>query len=453
MYFLLAMLAYIFYSQTSKSKYLYYALASFTLSLLAKAQAVTLPVVLLLIDYFLERKPDLKMFLEKIPFFILSLVFGIIAILAQKAEGAINPVGISVTSSLFYAQYSIWVYLYKLFLPVNLTCLYSYPVTARGGVPFWIYLSPLIVVILLFLILKTWKKYPPACFGLLFFLVVIFPVLQFLPVGQAIVAERYSYIPYFGLFFIIAVLFVQFRGKLISSRGKKFMNYAGIGILVILSLLTFSRTKIWANSVTLWTDVMEKNPACTDAYVNRSYMYIQYKQYDKAIQDCNDGLKLDSNYFKFYLNRGTAYRDLGDFGPALKDFNRAIQKNPKSFDTYLDRGILYTDRFNQYDNGISDFKYFLKFRPSDKNGYYNLAVAYYKKQRLDSALFYCQKTMELDPGFGSAYYICGLVYAVQKDFMKAYECGLKAQSLGFSLDAAMLEDWRQKANLIVPKLN
>ena len=75
MYFLLAMLVYVYYNQTRKSRYFYYTLAFFVLSLLAKAQAVTLPVVLLLIDYFMERKPDIKMFLEKVPFFALSLFF------------------------------------------------------------------------------------------------------------------------------------------------------------------------------------------------------------------------------------------------------------------------------------------------------------------------------------------------------------------------------------------
>jgi len=452
MYFLLAMLAYIFYNQTRKNKYLYYTLVCFTLSLLAKAQAVTLPVVLLLIDYFVVRKPDIKMFLEKIPFFALSLIFGIIAIMAQKTDDSINPVGISVLNSFFYAQYSIWIYLFKLILPVNLTCLYNYPFTAEGNVPFYIYLSPVIVVLLFITIIKTWKKNPAICFGLLFFLVVIFPVLQFLPVGQAIVAERYSYIPYIGLFFIIAMLFVQFRDLMKSSGNKKTLNYSGVGVILLLCLLTWNRTKVWTDSISLWTDVMEKNPSCLSAYVNRSYMYIQYKQYDKAIKDCNDGLKIDSNHYKLYLNRGTAYRDMAIYDLALKDFSIAIKKNPRSYDTYLDRGILYTDRFNKFDSGIYDFKYYLTFRPEDINGNYNLAVAYFKKQNYDSSLYYCIKTLELSPDYTGAHYVSALVYAVKQDFAKAYEHGSRAQTLGFVVDQALLENWRSKANIIMPEL-
>ncbi|MCX6269426.1 MAG: tetratricopeptide repeat protein [Bacteroidetes bacterium] len=452
MYFLLAMLSYTFYNKTSQQKYLYYTLGCFLLSLLSKAQAVSLPIVLLLIDYFMVRKPGAKMFLEKIPFFALSLVFGIIAIKAQDADGSINSFNIPVVNSLFYAQYSVFVYLFKLFLPINLTCLYEYPVTEDGGVPFYIYLSPIVIIVLLFILLKTWKKQPSIFFGLLFFLVVIFPVLQFLPVGRALVAERYSYTPYIGLFIIIAVLFVQLRDRIKSSGNKKTLNYIGIGVILTLCILTWNRTKVWGDSVSLWTDVMQKNPSCMSAYINRSFMYIQYKQFDKAIQDCNDGLKIDSSQSKLYVNRATAYRHLALYDLALVDFTAALRENPKSYDTYQERGILYTDRFLKFDSAISDFRYFLKFRPDDKHGNYNLAVAYYKKQNYDSALYFCAKTLELSPDYADAYYIRAITCAARMDFAKAYEYGTAAQSLGYTMDKGLVDGWRKKANIIIPDL-
>ena len=452
LYFLLAMLSYIFYVRTREKKYFYYTLACFLVSLLAKAQAVTLPVVLLLIDYLLARKTDAKMFMEKIPFFALSLLFGIIAILAQKADDSINPVGLSLVNSMFYAQYSIAVYLFKLLLPVNLTCLYEYPFTAAGEIPFYVYLSPVIVVMLFIIIWKTWKKSPETCFGLLFFLVVIFPVLQFLPVGKAIVAERYSYIPYIGLFLIIAVLFVKLRDRMKSTVYKKTLDYLGAGVILTLCLLTWNRTLVWADSVSLWTDVMQKNPKCMSAYINRSYMYMQYKENEKAIKDCDEGLKIDSTQYKLYINRGTAYRNLAAYDLALTNFTAAILKNPKSYDTYLDRGILYTDRLNKIDSGISDFRYFLKFRPDDIHGNYNLSVAYYKKPNYDSSLFFSEKTLVLSPDYPDAHYMCAIAWAAKQDFVKAYEHGSKAQSLGFGIDSKLLDSWRKNANIIIPDL-
>jgi hypothetical protein len=450
MYFLLSMLAYIFYNQTGKNKYLVLALVGFVFSLLSKAQAVTLPVVLLLMDYYFGRKPNLKLFLEKVPFFALSLIFGIVAIMAQKADDSINPVGISLVNSLFYAQYSIWVYLYKLVLPINLTCLYNYPFTDDGGIPFYIYLSPTILVLIAVVLFVTYKKHREIFFGSLFFLVVIFPVLQFLPVGQAIVAERYSYIPYIGLFVVVAVLFKRFREQLKTTGNRSLLNYFGIGVLILFGILTMNRTKVWADSVSLWTDVMDKNPKCLAAYVNRSYMNIQYKNYDKVIADCDKGLAIDSTHYKLYINKGTAVRHVGMYEEAVKEFTTTIRINPQSYDSYLDRGIIYTDNLNQVRKGISDFRYFLKYRPENKNGNYNLAVAYYKLQEYDSALYYCNRTIELANDFAGAYYISAIVYDVRQDFPKAYEFGSKAQTLGYSIDPALLEKWRKNANVVVP---
>ena len=453
MYFLLSMLAYIFYNKTGRNKYLLMSLVGFVFSLLSKAQAVTLPVVLLLIDYYFERKPSVKLFLEKAPFFALSLIFGIVAILAQKADDSINPVGISLVNSLFYAQYSIWVYLYKLLLPVKLTCLYNYPFTDNGGIPFYIYLSPSILILLAFVLYKTYKNHKAIFFGSLFFLVVIFPVLQFLPVGQAIVAERYSYIPYIGLFVVVGVLFVQFRDSLKTSDKKNTLNYAGVGAILLLCILTFNRTKVWADSVSLWTDVMNKNPKCLAAYVNRSYMNIQYKNYEKVIADCDKGLAIDSTHYKLYINKGTAFRHLGMYEEAVKEFTTTIRINPQSYDTYLDRGIIYTDNLNQVRKGISDFRFFLKFRPENKNGNYNLAVAYYKQQVYDSSLYYCNKTIELANDYAGAYYISALLYDIKQDFAKAYEFGSKAQTLGYGIEPALLTKWQKNANVLVPNFN
>jgi tetratricopeptide (TPR) repeat protein len=452
MYFLLAMLAYTFYSKTRRNKYLGLTLLAFLFSLLAKAQAVTLPVVLILIDYLLARKPDARIFLEKVPFFILSLVFGYVAILAQDADGSVNSLGLTVFESLFYAHYSIWVYLYKLVLPVNLTCLYEYPVTAGGGIPWYIYISPVILPILAFVLLKTWKKQPPVFFGLLFFLVVIFPVLQFLPVGRAIVAERYTYIPYIGLFIVMAVLFSWLKEKLKTRNSKNLLNYTGVGALLVLCLLTFNRTKVWGDSVSLWTDVMEKNPVCMSAYINRSYMYIQYKQYDKALKDCDEGLAIDSTQFKLHINKGTVYRHLGRYEEALHEFSAALRKNPQSADSYLDRGIIYTDGIQKYDSGIADFRRFLKFRPDHQDGNFNMGVALYKNQEYDSSLHYLAKTLEISPGFPNAYYIRALVYAAKQDFAKAYENGATAQSMGYSVNKELMEGWRRKANIVLPDL-
>ena len=448
LYYILALISYVFYCTRKKIGYFLLALLFFVISLLSKAQAVTLPLILLLIDYYLSRKFTVISILEKVPFFLLALACGIVAIFAQKADNSINAVGLTGFSSLFYGFYSIWVYLFKLVIPVHLNCLYEYPFTGSGNVPFYIYLSPVIVLLLVVTLFLTWKKQPYITFGILFFLFAIFPVLQFLPVGQAIVAERYSYIPYIGLFVIAGFGFEAIRKKMNANR-KRMITYAGFVVIFLFFIFTWSRAAVWKDSVSLWTDVMEKNPKSVTAYINRGYIYNQdpYKQYDKAIKDCNDGLKVDSNSFKLYINRGTSFRKLAMYDLALADFSKAIQKNPKSYDTYLDRGILYTDQFAKYDLGIADFREFLKYSPNNKDGNYNMGVAFYKKSVYDSSMVYTQKAIAISKDYAAAHFLCALLYAMKNDYSNAYYHGSQAQILGFSMDQDLLKNWRVKANI------
>ena len=369
-YYLLSLIAWLFYLEKKKTGYFLLAILFFIFSCLSKAQAVTLPVVLILFDIFLARKFSMKLILEKVPFFLISLIFGIVAVFAQKASHYINPLGIPVAQSLFYAPWSLCIYLFKFLLPIGQTGVYEYPVAASGGPPLYVYFSPLVFLFLALAIWKYQKSYPVVTFGLLFFLVTILPVLQFLPVGGAVAAERYTYIPYIGLCFMAAFFFWEYRTKAIPKTRTLF-DTGGIFILILLAILTWNRAQVWKDSIALWTDVLEKNPSSIQAYTNRAFIYNEKKEYDKAIRDLTDGLKLDTNDSKnlnFYGSRAFIYKKTGKYDSALYDYSAAIRKNPGNLKPYFDRGILYTDRFGKYDLGIHDFKIFLQKFPEDIDG-------------------------------------------------------------------------------------
>ena len=397
MYFFLSLISYLLYLQKGKISFFILALIFFLFSLLSKAQAVTLPFALILTDYFLARKFDWKIVLQKIPFIILSLFFGIIAVFAQKATNFINPMGIPLYESLFYAPYGFCIYLIKFLLPFYQTAVYAYPVTLQGTVPFYIYFSPLIFIAFAFAIWKTYKEDRHITFGLLFFLSTIFPVLQFLPVGPAIIAERYTYIPYIGLAAIAAISFWKKRTTMTVQR-KKLVDVVGMLIILFLIILTWNRCMVWKNSVALWTDVMEKDPRCVSAYINRAFIFNENKQYDDALKDLSNGLKIDSTNFTLYKSRGIIYDNTGKYGLAMMNYSKAIKYNPEEYKCYFLRGILFTDKFAKYDLGIADFKKFLTHSPDDLNANFNLCVANYKKGSFDSARVYCLKALRLNPG-------------------------------------------------------
>ena len=453
MWFMLSLIAYLFWLEKKKFRYLALVVIFFIISLLAKAQAVTLPLVLLIIDYYYARKFNVRTIFEKIPFFLLSFGTGILAIFAQKADNAVNVLHLSRLTSIFYGQYSLGVYLFKLVIPVNQRALYEYPLNPDGSPPLYLYFFPLLVLAIAFVIYRSWKKNKYISFGFLFFIFTIFPVLQFLPVGEAIVAERYSYIPFIGLFIILAMAFDRWRHK--ATEGlKKILTYCGAGVIILFVLLSWGRIQVWKDSVTLWTDVMEKDPKSVTAYINRGFIYNQddYKLYDKAMKDCNDGMKIDSNNHKLYINRATSYRKLGMFDQAVADFTTSLKKDSNDYQPYLDRGVLFTDNLGKFDLGIEDFKSYLKHRNDNKDVLYNLGVAYYKKGTYDSSMVYLKKALKIDSNYAGVHYLCSLVYALKNNYKAAYDHGAQAQSLGFSIDPALLKDWQQRANIVSPQI-
>ena len=453
LWFLLSLIIYLYWLQKKTAGYLVLSILCFIISLLAKAQAVTLPLVLVLIDYYYERRFTLGTVLEKVPFFLLSLGIGLLAIAAQQADNAVNVFHLSRVTSFFFGQYSLGVYLFKLIIPINQRALYEYPLNPDGSAPFYIYLFPLLLLAIAFVIWKTWNKNRFIPFGLLFFLFTILPVLQFFPVGEAIVAERYSYIPFIGLFIIIALGFDRLLQK---SKGtlKNILLYGGAGVIILFILFSWGRIQVWKDSVALWTDVMEKDPKSVTAYINRGFIYNQddFKLYNKAIQDCNDGMKIDSNNHKLYINRATSYRHLGLNDLAVADFTTALKKDSTDYQPYIDRGVIYTDLLNKFDLGIADFKSYLRHRSDNKTVLYNLGVAYYKKANYDSSMAYINKALQIAPDYAEAYYLCALLYALKNDFKNAYAYGSQAQSHGFATDPELLKGWQQRANIISPQL-
>ena len=439
-YFFLSLLSYLFYIQKKNLFYLFLALIFFLFSNLSKAQAVTLPIVLVLIDYFNNRKFDSKTVFEKIPFFLLSAIFGIVAIFAQKASHYINPLGIPVFQSLFYAPYSLCVYLAKFLLPINQTGVYEYPLTAHGTLPFYIYFSPLIFLVILILVWQTWKNQKYVTFGILFFLATIAPVMQFLPVGDAVVAERYTYIPYTGLGLIVAIAFWEYVPKMAPSI-KRILIVAGIFLLVALLALTMNRTMVWKDSIVFWTDVLEKNPRCERAFTNRAFMYNEKKDYDNALRDLTNGIKIDPTDSKkqnFYASRALIYSKTGKYDSAVLDYSTSIKQTPDNFKLYLYRGIIYTENLKKYDSAIQDFKYYLKGNHEDKDGIFNLGIAFFFKNSLDSAKKYLTKSVEINPANGNAHNFLAYVYYRNKNYPEAYNHGKLAKQYGVNVDSVLM---------------
>ena len=291
-FFLASYIVYLKYLTSEQKKLYVFSLLLFCLSLLSKAMAASLPVVLLLTDYFKGRKINAKALLEKVPFVLLSIGFGVVAIWAQKSSGATEVVNFGLLERIVFACYGFSTYIVQLFFPLHLSAYYPYPIKSTESVPAHYYLYPalfIVMMIALFYSLRSTKKF---FFGVGFFAITIFLVLQLLPVGGAIMADRYSYIPSIGIFYLAGEGF-----NLLLNKKLRVPAFALLAIITVLfSVRTYTRSTIWKDDLTLWNDVISQDQTVPIAYNNRGLIYLNQGKNDTALRDFNKAIDLKPDY-------------------------------------------------------------------------------------------------------------------------------------------------------------
>ncbi|MBN8703992.1 MAG: tetratricopeptide repeat protein [Bacteroidetes bacterium] len=390
LFFLLGIRAYLQYIASSTNKHYFFVIMFFLLSVLSKATSVVFPIVLILLDYLLMEKIELKKWLNKLPLLAISIAFGFLAIKAQSDTPAMGVrVDYNFLDRFFLGCYSFALYIINAVFPIKLSAYHPYPVMQAGRFSFLVYLSviPVIAVVgLLIYYLKQRHKLP---FVLLtFFLVTIGLLLQFIPVGFAIIAERYTYLPFIGLFALIAFYWHRF------AKQKKYFWIAPIMYSLVLAFISFDRCKVWQNSLTLWTDVIEKYDKAELAYLNRGIIYAGSGQIQKGYDDFNKAIESYPDYLQAYNNRGLAKYDLGNVQGSIEDFNKAIQIDSTFYESLNNRGLSFLT-LKQHDKAFSDFNAAIKFKPDFALAYYNRGNAFAELGEIEKAKVDIQQAANL----------------------------------------------------------
>ncbi len=424
-FYIASLCVYLLYIKPGKRRKFYVlSLVFFILSLLSKGQAVTLPVVLFLIDYFKGRKFDKALYLEKIPFLLLALGMGILAVIAQKESGAITDIPVfPLPIRILFAAYTLLAYLFKLILPIKLSAFYPYPALAgTTSYPVIYYAAPVVLLLLLFVAYRFFRKNKTVVFGVAFFIVNIFLLLQILPVGGSMMSERYTYLCYIGLFFIIGQAF----SYVWESSSKKISSYKFLFAFVLLiysgfqAYGTHERNKVWKNSEVLWTNVIKQFPRAVIAYGNRGSYYQKAGKIDVALVDFNEALRLKPDHPETLINRSDVYRVKGQYDLSIEDCNKALAAKPGYPGAYMNRGIAYCI-VGRYDEAFSDFGKVIAQDPKNSNVYCNRGNLYDMKGMLDSALADYTNAIRLKSDYSEAFYNRGKTYMRKQDFQTAIE--------------------------------
>ncbi len=380
-FYLTSVITYIRYATSRKAYFYALSLTLFALSLLSKPMAVTLPVVLLILDYYPLKKRvfSIKTLAEKTPYFILSFGASLGALLSQSSGGAISSFEVFSTSKrlvlhLFNALYGYAFYIVKTLWPVRLAPLYPY--TANPEILSFKYIGAAVLVIAITIVTIYYRKRTRLYIALwAYFIISLLPVIGIVQIGAQAAADRYTYLPSLALALPLGLIagwaFASKRGK----GGRVAAATVTAVILVILALLSINQTAVWKDSLTLWNHELALYPnTVAGPYNNRGYAYRTLGKYDESIKDFTRALEIDPYYRGAYNNRAYSLQMLGDYDHAVSDFSRAIRLMPTDVWALNNRGAALgaLGRFNE---AVSDFDAVIKINPRDAGAYINRATA------------------------------------------------------------------------------
>jgi tetratricopeptide (TPR) repeat protein len=389
------------------NKHYLLALGFFVLALLSKPMAVSLPIVLLILDWHpFDRIRSWKTFqaacVEKLPWFVLSLASSLVTVFAQRAGGALLSIEVTpLQMRLLVAGKSVIAYLGNMAWPLGLVPFYPYPKTASCAS--WEYFAPLAlaagITILCVVFAVKKRKILLAAWG--YYCATLVPVLGIIQVGGQSMADRYTYLPSFGPFFVLGLGAAWLWEKKSAQKKlgpfvKLFISVAAACMVFFLSFMTIEQTGVWKDSLSLWTYVIDREPELSLAY----------------------------------NNRGLTYDDRGRFDLANEDFTRAIALAPFEYKAYSNRGNLYM-KLGMLDRAIEDFEQSIFLGPSHPEAYNNLGIAFARAGLVDKALEQFNKTILMDQNQGAAYYNRGLLYLRTGNKERAGADYRKACDLGY----------------------
>ncbi len=379
-FFLLSgLVAYLRYRQSQKIGWYVLSLILFILSCLSKGMAVVFPVVLVLIDYYQNTKFERRVIIEKIPFFLIALGFGAIAFMIQDKGGVtVAMENFSTFQRIMFASYGLVIYVVKLFVPYNLAAFHPYPLINREDVlPNIFYLYPFIVVAATGLVYFFLRKEKAIVFGLLFYIVTVALVLQFISVGFAIIADRYSYLCYIGLLFVVASVVdgaIRQKNNISSSWKYPLTILLTLGAL-IFGYQTYSRAQVWKNSETLFTDEMEKYPQVDRSYWHRGIFYQNLNRNDEALKDFNKALEINPFYGAAYNSRAKLLFTIGQYDLALADCYKAIEFDSLDKGTLINCGIIFRT-MKKYEDAEKYLTKAAKIDPNNPGLFINRGIYY-----------------------------------------------------------------------------
>ena len=442
LFWMLTIGAYVFYVERRELKRYLFTLLFFALGLLAKPMLVTLPFVLILLDYWplrrltigksavndnpqsekslnthrkkKERGRDTKkaehinktekqnrqrpaighIILEKVPFFVLALASSIVTYMAQQKAGAVGSLQrFPLSARIANAIVSYCGYIGKMIWPENLAVLYPHP----GMLPTWEVVAAVFFLgITTFLIIRNVKRYPYLTTGWLWYLGTLVPVIGLVQVGVQAMADRYTYIPIIG----VSIMVAWGVPELLRKWRHRNAALAAVAVITlsIFSYVTWKQVGYWQNSVTLFKHTLEKTTNNPIMQNNLGNTLEDEGRLDEAIAHYTESLRIDPNLADSYNNIGLALTKQGRADEAIPNFLKAIRISANHAVAHYNLGTVLASR-GKLDEAIYHFRESIRISPDYAKAYNNLGNVLLMQGKIDEAIGSFREALRINPDY------------------------------------------------------
>ncbi len=484
LFWALTMYAYAFYVERPSTGKYTLVVTALVLGLLSKPMLVTLPLVLLMLDYWpLGRsgKGWKALIVEKLPLFALVLASCVVTFVVQRGTGAVGsmeslPVQYRVGNA-FLAYVS---YIGKLIWPSPLAVFYPHPGARlfEGDMLLRLAGSVVVLACITAFVIKRARKNPYLATGWLWFIVTLIPVIGLVQVGSQGSADRYTYVPFVGLFVVLAWGIPELVSRWATP---KMLAAAAVALIAVYLPVTYAQVGHWKNSVSIfehsvrvvprshlaWADLgveyevqygAKKDPALLDRAIecyqtsldinstqpitqsNIAHAFISHGDLDLAIEHLYAALKLREPFAVAHFNLGTAYGAKKLYLEALEQYKLSAEQYPKRLKTAALRGVAdMAGKVGRHDDAIDALRQVTEISPDNAEAQNQLGMALGELGRNEDAIAAFQEAIRLDPKFCVAHYNVGYAMNQLGRFAEAIPYFERALELDPNFQAALYQ--------------
>ncbi len=413
-FWMTTMLCYLWYVRQPEWKRYLPVLVSFALGLMSKPMLVTMPFVLLLMDYWPLQRTEIYppnniaknitkkekisfLILEKIPLFILSALTILITMYTpgQNAE----PQFLRTTDFLERTNNAIFsyvIYVKKLFWPTDLSIFYLYL-----NIPVWqIFLCAVLLILVTIFVCRYCRRYPYLPVGWFWYLGTLVPVIGIVTIGDHTMADRYAYVPFIGLFVMIVWSMEHVSVKFAVM--KKPLIFISVVVILLLVWASHQQIKKWATTEILFEDVIKKNPNNYFAYQVVGQEMAKKGENDRALNYYDLAIKANPRFWSAYNNKGLILQTMGRREEALENFQQAIQVNKFSADAYYNIGLFYLED-RKLDKTIEYSLKTIQIQPDYQEAYNILGIALVEQGKINEGIIQFEKVLKINPNNKNAH--------------------------------------------------